>query len=89
MAPSSVLFQPGLSAHPPPAPDKPHLPFAFPAEFGELYDLAHVAPPLHDTPPAGMPLCAWHEGSFDNSIETLQAPHKRYRVHVRSGRGRD
>jgi len=44
---------------------KPHLPFAFPKEFGELYP-TKVAPPAHNLPPKGMPLCAWHEGNFNN-----------------------
>lgn len=44
---------------------KPHLPFWFPKEFLDLYP-EDVAPPKHPLPPKGMPLCAWHEGNFDN-----------------------
>lgn len=46
---------------------KPHLPFYFPKEFGDLYPPAEdIAPPAFPTPPTGMPLAAWHEGSFNN-----------------------
>ena len=49
---------------------KPHLPFYFPAEFGQLYPPASaIAPPARATPPDGMPAVAWHtsRGAFNNS----------------------
>merc|ERR1712054_541590 len=46
---------------------KPHLPFNFPYQFASHYPLASVAGPKHKLPPAGMPLCAWHESGFNNT----------------------
>lgn len=45
---------------------KPHLPFYFPTEFGDLYPVETIAPPKHPNPPTEMPLVAWHEGNFQN-----------------------
>lgn len=46
---------------------KPHLPFYFPEQYGDLYPTAsEIAPPRFPNPPKGMPLAAWHEGNFDN-----------------------
>lgn len=45
---------------------KPHLPFYFPSEFGDLYPVEEVQPPKYPDPPDGMPLAAWHEGNFNN-----------------------
>ena len=47
---------------------KPHLPFQYPKNFDTWYPKI-VAPPKHPNPPEGMPLCAWHEGKFDNKWE--------------------
>ena len=46
---------------------KPHMPFYFPDEYGELYPIETVLPPKHPKVPEGMPLVAWHEGDFSNS----------------------
>ena len=46
---------------------KPHMPFYFPDEYGDLYPIDTVLPPLHPNPPEGMPLVAWHEGNFGNN----------------------
>ena len=44
---------------------KPHLPWYFPSEFGDMYDVEDVQPPKYPNPPKGMPLVAWHEsGSY-------------------------
>lgn len=45
---------------------KPHMPFHFPAEFDIYPPASKIAPPKRTTPPQDMPLCAWHEGNFDN-----------------------
>jgi len=51
---------------------KPHLPWNFPFEFGDLYDVEDIQPPKYPNPPKGMPLVAWHEsgGYFKTSNNT-------------------
>ena len=51
---------------------KPHLPWNFPFEFGDLYDVEGIQPPKYPNPPKGMPLVAWHEsgGYFKTSNNT-------------------
>jgi iduronate 2-sulfatase len=42
------------------------LPWNFPFEFGDLYDVEDIQPPKYPNPPKGMPLVAWHEsGKFE------------------------
>lgn len=61
---------------------RPHLPFAFPQEFGNLYPLEDIAPARVTVPPKGMPMAAWHEAGFDNkwdqpSAESYAATYRR------------
>lgn len=44
---------------------RPHLPFAVPSEFHDLLPpTEEIKPPLHNRPPEGSPMAAWHPGSF-------------------------
>eukprot|EP01060_Flectonema_neradi_P016062 TRINITY_DN2266_c1_g1_i1.p1 TRINITY_DN2266_c1_g1~~TRINITY_DN2266_c1_g1_i1.p1 ORF type:complete len:532 (+),score=87.49 TRINITY_DN2266_c1_g1_i1:48-1643(+) len=47
---------------------KPHLPWVYPLEFNNTYpDVSGIHLPAHPNVPEGMPLCAWHEGHFNNT----------------------